>query len=128
MEQPNKDLKIKIINKLMPIRFFIKGTIDKNVICCPFHSDRKPSAEIFENSNAVWCYTCRRFYYPINFIFKNKLNINEIYDKLQSFYEDENLVELYEKSQIDKQEEKQTPLFKKQNINIIDYTNSFFKK
>ena len=33
MEQPNKDLKIKIINKLMPIRFFIKGTINKNVIC-----------------------------------------------------------------------------------------------
>jgi hypothetical protein len=108
------DYKIKYINKFLDIESIGIHKRDGNINCI-FHSDNKASARCYSD-NAFWCFTCNRFFYPINIIRKEKLDIDEIFNKL---YNKHGHVEFTAKA---KQEKK----IEIGNKNIVDFTKEYF--
>jgi len=54
-------------------------------LCCPFHDDERPSAKLFPD-NRMWCFTCGKMYFPVDFIyrFQDEFNLVKIILRLES--------------------------------------------
>jgi len=131
----NKNIKIFILNRLYDIRKLLKiENIEKNIRCI-FHDDRHPSAKIYEDGNAVWCFRCGRFYYVINYIIKFKYDIDELFEELKKEYNvenDEDLLQIYEsRMKLDIDLKKFNKVYNKNvinsnNINFIEFSKNYF--
>ena len=124
-EMTNKE-KIKIINKLYPIEFFFEDKLNsKHNFVCPFHKDRSPSAHFYKESNSIWCFTCKKFFYPINFINKNRLKLDDIWEELVFLYKTEDFSNIELNNEIKK--EKKETFFSKPNKDLISFSKEYFE-
>lgn len=73
--------KVKIVNKLYDIRILIENYRKGNKYFCLFHNDINPSCKIY--GNALYCFSCRRFYYVSNIANKLGISIDELYEKIK---------------------------------------------
>lgn len=108
--------KIKYINKFLDIEDIGVHKRDGNINCI-FHNDNKASARCYSN-NAFWCFTCNRFFYPINIIRKEHLSIDNIFEELFNKIG-------YQKLEF---EEKVKNEIEIKDKNIVEFTKEFFKK
>lgn len=106
--------KVKYINKHYDIHNFFPNNKGSGNLKCPFHDDKHPSSKIYQNS--FRCFRCGRFYYPINFIKKFNLDIDEI------FYD---LFSKYGKDSLEDENEKREYL-QRENKDFITYTKEYF--
>jgi hypothetical protein len=109
------DYKIKYINKFLDVEDLGVTKRDGNINCI-FHDDNKASARCYSN-NAFWCFTCNRFFYPINIIRKKHLNIDDIFDMLY---------EKFGHHQFKFEEKDDKKEIKIDGKNIVDFTKEYF--
>ena len=111
---------------MYPITKILGITDSRRNIKCPnpIHNDRKPSAHIYMDTNAVFCFTCRKFYRVSDIIKFNGLNKILLYRELKEIYPDQNINNLYEENK--ESYEKKTFVKKKTNDNFINFTKKYF--
>lgn len=120
---------IFIINRLYPIKKLLKINSSEKNFRCLFHNDKKPSARIY--SNSYWCFSCGRFFYPINIIRKKKIEINKLLNELLDEYKC-SIEELYEiakskKNTNDNNNNVNNDCYKKSNNdNFVLFAKNFF--
>ncbi len=111
-----EDYKIKYINKFFDINEFGLKHGGGNIHCV-FHSDAKPSARIY-SKNSFYCFRCGRHFYPINIIWKENLNIENVFNDLFKKYGHQEL----EVAEVKKEEK----IVTKEGKSLIQFTKEFF--
>jgi hypothetical protein len=109
------EYKIKYINKFLDVSEIGIEKRDGNINCI-FHSDSKASARVYSD-NSFWCFTCNRFFYPINIIRREHLNIDIIF---------EDLFKRYGYQEIDVAKEKEIRSISTKGKDIIQFSKEFF--
>ena len=116
--------KNKIIDKLYPLENLLGVKNTGSNFSCPFHEDRKPSAHFYKDSNSIFCFSEHRNYYVSDFIRKDGLNVNELFEELIEIYgSEEEVLKEYELVKDDKVKEK---IVREDNEEFLTFTDRFF--
>lgn len=124
----NED-KLKILNILYPIRKLLDTKNNRSNIKCPNsvmhkNNDKTPSAHVYDDVNAIFCFTCHRFYRVGDLIKYNNLDVNVLYNEVESLYKGQDILKIYE----DLKPKEKKIIKKNENENFINFTEKYFLK
>jgi len=81
------DINSTKINDVISMYIPIPSTSTRRNIYCPLHQDKSPSFKIYEKNNSYYCFGCKSWWNPANFIAEIEgITYKEAFKKLITLY------------------------------------------